>query len=153
MTRISPIWIAALYFINAVSVAYGSDTPPGCAPENQGIIGGCSGKAQIEDMRFIGPDCILVTAGNCNGGVIEIYNSCGKDLKLGNLIIAPLSNDKGAATSVELEKDTSGKVTIKESRGNYASYTPKETEELAITGDLEGQEVKLSYTKTKQLCE
>ena len=145
----------AFFCIGAVSAAYGSDIPPGCNPKYQGTIGGCNGKAQIEQLKLDGaPSCLYALANNCNGGVVEINNRCeGRNLSLGSLTIAPLSNDRGTATAVELEKDNNQKITIKESRGNYASYFPKETEELSIDGDMEGQKVKLSYIKTKQLCE
>lgn len=143
----------AFFFIDAVTAAYGSDVPPGCNPATKGFIGGCTGKSQIEDIKLLGPDCLSVNVNNCNGGVVEVYNTCAKKLNLGNITIAARKSNGELPISVELEKDASGKIIIKESRGNSASYTPKETEEFFIDGDMEGQKVKLSYVKTKQLCE
>ena len=60
---------------------------PGCV-ESIGLpmSGGCFGKTVILDLT-VEPEneCLVITANNCNGGVLEVENSCPETLVLGGV--------------------------------------------------------------------
>jgi len=127
------------------------DSPaPGCI-EYWGIppIGGCSGKTVIQDLQ-VEPevDCLTVEVNNCNGGVLEIKNACGERLVLGGVEIEP----SDGLVSLDVLKKESGQYLLAETASNFALYIPREDERIEIWGTLGSQKVKVSFTKTKELC-
>jgi hypothetical protein len=134
--------------------SWANEVPPGCFPTSS--IGGCSGKNLIDSIDFKAPTCLLVIPNNCNGGVLEIQNSCDTSLQLGDLVLPAVPHTSTAPfpsfPTIELFRDKQGIVKAKLSNGNYESYTPSETEVLEIKGTLGSQPVVLSYRKTKPLC-
>ena len=106
-------------------------------------IHGCFGENEILDLN-INPKfaCLSIRANNCNDGVLEITNNCDQKVKIGDLDIP-----KGDF-SFELLKDEVGNVYINYTRGNYATYNPKNNETLSINGFVGESQFHLSYLKT-----
>lgn len=47
------------------------------------MIGGCHGKTAIVDLTVTTEsDCLSISANNCNGGILEVNNSCVETLPL-----------------------------------------------------------------------
>ncbi len=118
---------------------------PGCGL-NFGY-GGCSGKAMIKDLK-IEPEtsCLTLRINNCNGGIIEIENSCEESVNVGDVKI------RERYDAIELSRDTNNSVKVSTSDGNYAQYYPEEDDLLNIEGSIGEKKFTISYTKTKLLC-
>ena len=127
------------------------DSPaPGCV-ESIGlpISGGCFGKTVILGLT-VEPEsaCLVITANNCNGGVLEVDNSCDETLVLDGVEI--LSSD---SVSLDVIEEGSSTYSLTEVSSNFSDYIPEEDKSITITGLLGSQEVKVAFTKTAQLCE
>jgi len=126
------------------------DSPaPGCI-EYLGAppVGGCFGKTAILDLRVEPAEaCLEITVNNCNGGVLEIHNGCDETFTLGGVTIAP-----GDRTSLDVVSKGTGH-TLVEVSSNFSTYVPEVDERVELVGTLGGQEVKVSFTKTRKLCE
>jgi hypothetical protein len=127
------------------------DSPaPGCVEFwGPAPMGGCFGKTVILDLK-VEPeiDCLTVEVNNCNGGVLNVVNDCSAPLVLGGVEIEP---SDGLVSLDVLEKDD-GQYLLTYTGGNFALYTPQEDERIEVEGILDGQRVKVSFTKTKELC-
>lgn len=127
------------------------DSPaPGCV-ESIGLpmSGGCFGKTVILDLT-VEPEneCLVITANNCNGGVLEVDNSCPETLVLDGVEIPP-----SARVGLDVIEGENGAYSLIEVSSNFSDYIPEEGKSIVITGSLGSQEVKVTLTKTAQLCE
>ena len=126
------------------------DSPaPGCV-ETIGIqlLGGCSGKTVILDLT-VEPEneCLAITVNNCNGGVLEVHNTCGESFVLGGVQVPP-------SESVSLDVvEESGEYLLSEAGGNYSNHVPETDQKIEMVGMLGSQEIKVAFIKTAELCE
>lgn len=111
-------------------------------------MGGCFGKTAILDLK-VEPEieCLEISVNNCNGGVLEISTTCAEMLVLGQVTIHPREFN----VALDLEKEGSEYV-LRPSDSNFSTYVPLEDEFIEIHGVLGGQEVRISFLKTKELC-
>ena len=126
------------------------DSPaPGCI-EYWGLapMGGCFGKTAILDLK-VEPqaECLEITVNNCNGGVLEVSNTCAEILFLDRITVHPGERH----VLLDLECQNSEHV-LKAAEGNSSDYVPSEDELVEIWGLLGAQEIKISFLKTKELC-
>ena len=127
------------------------DSPaPGCV-ESIGfpVLGGCSGETVILDLT-VEPqnECLTIAVNNCNGGVLEVDNSCLETLILGGVEIP--SSDRVSLDVIERENGT---YALRGVGGNFSDYVPEEDKSIVIAGLLGDQDVKVTFTKTAPLCE
>jgi hypothetical protein len=142
--------VALLLMVLAGCIVTVDSPAPGCR-KYIGVVpmGGCSGKTAILDLEVEPePACLTIQVNNCNGGVLEVHNACSEMLVLGGVEIP-------ASTSVGL--DVAGKqetgYSLTRAGGNFSTYTPDEDERIELTGVLGSVAIKVTFTKTKQLCE
>ena len=143
--------IAVLLALLLSSCIVTKDSPaPGCI-RSIGLptMGGCFGKTVILDLT-VEPknECLVITVNNCNGGVLEVANSCQETLVLDGIEIP--SSDR---VSLDLIEEENGMVSLSDVGGNFSDYIPEENKSIAITGLLGSQEIRVAFTKTAQLCE
>jgi len=145
-----PTMIGAMSCMLILSGCIVKDSPaPGCI-ESIGIpsAGGCFGKTAIVDLEVASaPECVVVEANNCNGGVLEIRNTCSEALQLGEIVILPSSS-----TSLDI-KEAERSIEVLETDSNFSQYIPDVDQRIEITGVVGSQTIKLAFTKTKPLCE
>ena len=144
------LFLAVALFASGCAVR--KDSPaPGCV-EYWGFppMGGCAGKTVIQNLR-VEPDldCLTIEVNNCNGGVLEVRNACSEMLVLGGVEIEASTGP----VSLDVQKGESGEYHLVETASNFALYVPQENERIELQGDLGAQEVKISFTKTKELCQ
>lgn len=111
-------------------------------------IGGCFGTTAILDLK-VEPqlECLEITVNNCNGGILEVSNSCTEMLVLGQVTIHPGDRHLG----LDVEKQNGEHVLVAVD-SNFSLYIPEEDELVEIHGTLGGREVRISFVKTKALC-
>lgn len=123
---------------------------PGCV-KSIGLptMGGCFGKTVILDLT-IEPEheCLVITVNNCNGGVLEVDNSCQETLVLEGVEVPP--SDR---VSLDVIEGENGMVSLSDVGGNFSNYIPEEDKSIALTGLLGSQQIRVAFTKTAQLCE
>jgi hypothetical protein len=127
------------------------DSPaPGCI-EYVGIpsAGGCFGKTVILDIQ-VEPvmDCLAVEANNCNGGVLEIKNSCEEIVVVEGFEI-PAS---GRAT-FDVVAMEDGQLSLQEIYSNFSEFVPEKDTLVMLNGLVNSQEIEITFTKTRALCE
>lgn len=127
------------------------DSPaPGCvkywpfAP-----MGGCFGKSVIMDLK-VEPtiDCLEIGVNNCNGGILEVSNSCSETFVLGGVEIMPSEYNVG----LDVLDQEDSRYLLTRTGSNFSNYIPEEDELIELVGTLGGQKIRVSYTKTKELC-
>ncbi len=127
------------------------DSPaPGCIKTiGCAGTGGCLGKTAILDLN-VKPEheCLDITVNNCNGGVLEIQNSCPETLLLGGLELVPPDY-----VSLDVVQGPGGAYSLLDVHGNYSDYVPQEEQHIALTGWLGNQEIEVTFTKTAPLCQ
>ena len=111
-------------------------------------MGGCFGETAILDLE-VEPqiECLEIAVNNCNGGVLEVSNSCAEMLVLDQITVHPGELHVG----LDLDRQN-GVYVLKSSDSNFSQYVPAEDEFVEIRGLLGAQEVKISFVKTKELC-
>jgi hypothetical protein len=111
-------------------------------------MGGCFGKTAILELK-VEPqtECLEITVNNCNGGVLEVSNTCAEMLVLDQLTVHPGERHVG----LDLDRQN-GEYVLKPSDSNFSDYVPSEDAFVEIRGLLGAQEVKISFIKTKELC-
>ena len=111
-------------------------------------MGGCFGTTAILDLK-VEPeiDCLEITINNCNGGILEISNTCAEILFLRQITVHPGEQHVG----LDLDKQD-GEYVLVPSADNLSDYLPVEDELVTVQGMLGGQELKISFVKTKELC-
>lgn len=126
------------------------DSPaPGCR-ETIGLpaMGGCFGKTAVIDLHVeSAPSCIVIEANNCNGGVLDVRNNCAETIRLGNVEIPPA----GYAILDLVENE--GKPEVIQVSSNFSQYQPKTDQEIDLEGVVGDQIFRLTFTKTRPLCE
>lgn len=153
MVKLADTWaiIVVLLALLLSGCIVTKDSPaPGCVKSiGLPMSGGCSGKTVILDLT-IEPenDCLVITANNCNGGVLEVDNSCHETLVLGGVAIP-----SSAHGSLDVVEEENGTYSLREVSSNFSNYIPEEGKSIAVTGLLGSQEVKVAFAKTAQLCE
>ncbi|MGC9398370.1 MAG: hypothetical protein ACP5HM_04470 [Anaerolineae bacterium] len=143
-------WFTLLLIVNGMVLVSGClvrrDSPaPGCV-EYWGIspLGGCQGKTVIQDLQTADvPDCLTVDVNNCNGGVLEVDNACGKPVVLDGVPVDPM-------TSVSLDVVDSSTLTV--TYGNFSSFVPEHDVRVNVRGQLSENNFTFSFTKTTTLC-
>lgn len=126
------------------------DSPaPGCVEYwGPAPMGGCFGTTAILDLQ-VKPDndCLEIAVNNCNGGILEVSNTCAEILFLRQITVHPGERHVG----LDLEKQD-GEYMLVPSPDNFSDYLPVEDEHVTIQAMLGGQELKISFVKTKELC-
>jgi hypothetical protein len=126
------------------------DSPaPGCVEYwGPAPIGGCFGKTAIIDLR-VEPEmeCLQISVNNCNGGVLEVSNSCADVLVLSRVTIHP--GERNVALDLDREN---GEHFLKPTDSNFSEYLPPEDEPVEILGTMGALEVRITFTKTSELC-
>ncbi len=146
-------WLAIIMCLLAIAAAgclVKNDSPaPGCVEYwGPAPMGGCFGKTAILDLK-VEPqtECLEITVNNCNGGILEVSNSCAEMLVLDQITVHPGESHVG----LDLDRQN-GEYVFKSSDSNFSEYLPSEDEFVEIRGLLGAQEVKISFVKTKELC-
>lgn len=124
------------------------DSPaPGCIESIFPSAGGCLGKTAIVDLTILSaPECVVVEANNCNGGILEIRNICSEVIQLDGMEMLPSS-------SISLDiNEAEGSLEVIETDSNFSQYIPDIDKRIEITGVVGNQTFKLAFTKTKPLC-
>jgi hypothetical protein len=126
------------------------DSPaPGCVEYwGPAPMGGCFGTTAILDLE-VDPelDCLEITVNNCNGGILEVSNTCAEILFLRQISVHPGERHVGLDLRMQ-----DGEHMLVPSPDNFSDYLPVEDEFVTIQGMLRGQELKISFVKTKELC-
>jgi len=128
------------------------DSPaPGCV-EYLGIgpMGGCFGKTALLDLT-VSPEinCLDIEVNNCNGGVLEIQNGCAEALTFDGVEIA---SGETITLDVVVVKEGDGHRLV-EISSNFSEYVPEWDEHVEVSGQLDGRDVTITFTKTAPLCE
>jgi hypothetical protein len=142
--------LVPLLFMLLAGCLVKKDSPaPGCIEYwGPAPMGGCFGKTAILDLQ-VEPEnkCLEITVNNCNGGVLEISNACREIFVLSSVTVHPSERH----VSLDLDKQD-GEYVLTPTEGNFSDYVPLEDESVEIWGMLGGQEVKISFVKTRELC-
>jgi hypothetical protein len=111
-------------------------------------MGGCFGTTAILDLE-VEPqlECLEITVNNCNGGILEVSNTCAEALALGQIAIHP--GERYVGLDVDRQNGQHVLITVD---SNFSLYVPEEDEFVEIQGMLGGREVRISFLKTKELC-
>ncbi|MBN1120799.1 MAG: hypothetical protein JXJ17_06945 [Anaerolineae bacterium] len=124
------------------------DSPaPGCA---KGFgMGGCFGKTIITGIQ-VEPemDCLEIDANNCNGGVLDVRNTCEGTFVLDGNEIGP-----GDSATFDIEIMLDGSYRLVEGDSNFSALEVSEDLPVSFSGSLDGQQVEIRYTRTAPLCE
>jgi hypothetical protein len=149
--------VLLLFVVCVISLVVASciiikDSPaPGCI-KRIGIpmAGGCFGKTAILDLQ-VEPkkDSLIFEVNNCNGGVLEVRNTSNQLLVLGGVEIK-------ASDYVSLdvqERQSNGFYRLKEISSNFSQYIPVQNEVIKVNGLLGQEQITVTYTKTKKLCD
>ena len=127
------------------------DSPaPGCVKTiGFPLLGGCFGKTAILDLT-VEPEneCLVVTVNNCNGGVLEVHNTCNEMLVLGGVEIPPSGH-----VSLDVIEEENDEYLLREVSRNFSDYVPEADKRIEIAGTLGSQDVEVAFTKTAELCE
>jgi hypothetical protein len=128
------------------------DSPaPGCVKRvGFPMSGGCFGKSAILGLR-IEPNRndIILQVNNCNGGVLEVRNTSDQLLVLGGVEI-----ETSGYTALDVrERQSDGFYSLKEISSNFSEYVPQQDEVIKVHGILGKEQLVVTYTKTKKLCD
>ena len=136
----------------AISCVVKDSPAPGCLKYLFGCspIGGCFGKSVITDLK-VEPaiDCVVIEVNNCNGGILEVSNSCSEPFVLGGVEIRPSERNMG----LDVLGKEDGRYLLTVTHSNFSDYIPLEDELIELVGSLGEQTVRVSYIKTKELCD
>jgi hypothetical protein len=141
------IQLAAILTILFLAGCVEDSPAPGCA---KGFgMGGCFGKTIITDLQ-VEPelDCLEIGTNNCNGGVLEVRNTCQGTFVLEGVKIAPSDS---ATFDIQLTQD--GGCTLVEIYSNFSELELSEDLPVSFTGSLDGEQIDIRYTRTAPLCE
>ena len=122
---------------------------PGCVEYwGPAPMGGCLGTTAILDLE-VEPEhaCLEIVVNNCNGGVLEVSNSCAEILFLRQVTVYPSERNVGLDV-----KKRNGEYVLIPTDDNFSDYIPVEDELIEITALLGGKEVRIAFVKTRELC-
>jgi hypothetical protein len=145
-----PLILAFLLTMLVGGCVVKKDSPaPGCVEHwGPAPMGGCFGTTAILDLKVVPEnECLEIAVNNCNGGVVEVSNFCAQILILKQVTIHP--SERNVGLDVERQND---EYALKPTDSNFSDYIPAENEFVEVTGMLGGEEVKISFLKTKELC-
>lgn len=138
--------IASLLILSGCII---KDSPaPGCR-KTIGFpsMGGCSGKTAIVDLEVTSaPDCMIISVNNCNGGVLNIRNTCTDMITLEEITIDPSGSISLDPVMVD------GSLELARVHGNFSDFVPGEDLRIELTGNFGDDPIQFSFTKTKPLC-
>ena len=143
--------VPLLVVVAAAGCGVKQDSPaPGCV-EYWGIMpmtGGCDGRTAIIDLK-VEPvqSCVTIEVNNCNGGVLEVDNRCAGSLELGGKTIA--AGQVSVSLDLVEEGDSYKLVRV---YSNFSDYVPTQDETVTILGTQGGQEIRVTFIKTRALC-
>lgn len=154
------IIIFGRFFIYPFFVPYKiiKDSPaPGCIVHRGISSGGCSGKTIIRDLK-IEPEipCLHIEINNCNGGVLTIYNKCGRDLKIENLDL-PYTRVSSYEEDqyIKLIKDENGNAVAKDFRtlgaGEFDKLRNNKYDLISTIGKVGNEQFEISLINSKEL--
>ena len=107
------------------------------------------GKNIIKDSKISKEiSCLRLEVNNCNGGVIDITNSCGVDLVINDKVMT----GNGTYFSIDPTRGTSGVLSVNYSDGNFSAYKPAKDDIIELTIKAGNEQAILKYTKTGPLC-
>ena len=139
-----PLLVTSLVLLLSGCMVTKDSPAPGCV-ESIGfpMIGGCFGKTAILDLT-IEPEheCLDITVNNCNGGVLEVRNSCPETLVLGQVEIPPSDY-----VSLDVVEEENGAYSLSQVSSNFSDYIPQENKNIVITGLLGSQEIKVTFRR------
>lgn len=142
-----------LLLVLAAGCGVKKDSPaPGCV-EYWGIapmMGGCDGTTAILDLK-VEPvlDCLTVQINNCNGGVLELSNNCTEPLLLGGVEIS--SGEQNV--SLDVLENRGDSYLLTKNYTNFSDYIPLQDEMITVLGTLGDRVIKVTFAKTKKLCQ
>jgi hypothetical protein len=139
-----------IVFLTIISCITTKDSPaPGCIQRiGCSPMGGCFGKPIIQDLQIENaPACLQVTVNNCNGGVINVDNTCEDRFTLGVDVVEP-----GDSMNFDIRQD-GGEFSLIPVASNLSEFVPSSDQVVELYGKLGDQSVKISFTKTAPLCE
>ncbi len=139
--------LAAILMILFLAGCVEDSPAPGCV---KGFgMGGCFGKTIIIDIQ-VEPemDCLEIDANNCNGGVLEVRNTCQGSFVLEGVEIGP---DESA--TFDIQRNLDGGYGLVEGDSNFSALEVSEDLPVSFSGSLDGQQVDIRYTRTAPLCE
>jgi hypothetical protein len=139
-----------LLFVLLTGCLVKKDSPaPGCIEYwGPAPMGGCFGKTAILDLQ-VEPqmECLEISVNNCNGGVLEISNTCTEMLVLSQITIHP--GERNVALDLDRQD---GEYYLRPIDSNFSEYVPPEDEPVEILGILGTLEVRISFVKTSEIC-
>ena len=129
---------------------------PGCVVSLVPIVGGCSGKAALTNLTVM-PDtnCLNISVNNCNGGVLEVQNSCDTAFNIGQYIIYPSSNLTFdiVRKNVSVDEEPSDNIFhLLETQSNFSHYIVEKDINVTFHGLLGTKAIDVSVIKTAPLC-
>lgn len=139
-----------IVFFSIISCITTKDSPaPGCIQRiGCSPMGGCFGKTIIQDLQIENaPACLQVTVNNCNGGVIDVDNTCEDRFTLDDNVVEP-----GDLMSFDIRQDGS-EFSLIPVASNISEFIPSFDQAIDLYGKLGDQSIKISFTKTAPLCE
>jgi hypothetical protein len=92
-------------------------------------------------------ECLQVSVNNCNGGILEVSNSCAEILFLSRITIHPGETNVGLDLARENDE-----YFFQRADSNFSEYIPAEDEPVEILGMMGAVEVRITFTKTAELC-
>ena len=144
------VLLAGIALLSGCGIIIQDSPAPGCVKYlGPMTMTGCFGKSIITDVQ-VEPelDCLEVGVNNCNGGMLWVRNTCGKPVALGGIDIP----GSGEHVSLDVVVENGVRLlTLNDS--NLSRYVPQEDEPLEFAGVTEGGTVRVSFTKTKKLCD
>ena len=140
---VAVVLVSLSCIVSENSPAPGCNTGSGCIP----VMGGCFGKTVIQDLEVTGPDCLLVEANNCNGGVLEIANACFEPFILVNEEVP-----SAESASFDLRQTSDGDIELIEISSNFSDFIPESNQFIELSGKLGDISVEISFVKTALLC-
>jgi hypothetical protein len=149
-TRTSALIVGALVCLLGGCIVTQDSPAPGCVKSiGLPVAGGCFGKTTLLDLQVApATECLDLTINNCNGGVLEVRNTCAETLRLGGIEILPSDT-----ASLDLTVDAAGTHTLIRTGGNFSDYIPDKDQHISFDGTLGTQAIAVTLTKTAQLCE
>jgi hypothetical protein len=144
--------VICCFSLMQVSCLVTKDSPaPGCIKRiGLPMAGGCFGKTTILGLQ-VDPKIngIIFQVNNCNGGVLEVRNTSDQLLVLGGVEIKA----SDYVSLDVLEKQSNGYFSLKEISSNFSQYIPIQDEVIKVLGFVGKEQLTVTYTKTKKLCD
>lgn len=124
------------------------DSPaPGC--NDSFGMGGCDGKTILTDVVVVPTiACLEFDVNNCNGGILDVKNTCAETFVLGGAEILP-----DTSASLDVLENEDGSYALLDVYSNFSDFIPDIDTQITVIGLLGEQEIEVTFTKTAPLCE